>query len=86
MTKQNEAAMIVRTIYKKKDNTFIDDGSLLSCIMHFDEMGVYIGQEQLNVIGDVDEPPTLFFKARGNEAGWLSLSEEEMKEAIQLEE
>ena len=70
-------------IFRRKDGTgFVDNGSILSCIMHWDEFGAYIGQEQLNCLGGPDEPPTLFFKAQGNQAGELGLTQEQMDNAI----
>ncbi|WP_234053644.1 MULTISPECIES: hypothetical protein [unclassified Xanthobacter] len=72
-------ASIERTIYRLPDGAFRDDGSLLSCIMYWDECGAYVGQEQMNVIDDA--PPVFFFKATGNQAGEYGLTREEMEGA-----
>ena len=55
------------------------EGSLLSCVLHLDKDGIYIGQEQLNCLDNhPDALPTLFLKPQGDESEWMSLTKEEM--------
>ena len=68
-----------RKIFRTNDG-FMDNGSILGCVMFWDKHGTYLGQEQMNCS---DEGPSiLFFKAQGNEEPVkYALTQSEMESA-----
>lgn len=77
MEKQN----LVKKI--KKTDSGYEDRTDFSCTFYYDQKGLYLGQEQINCLDeDIDAPPTLFFKARENQAEEFKLTQEEINSAI----